>query len=116
MVLRCGSTASSWVRLQHFGFTPKADIVRTSQNRRDVPTTDIGPAIGHVVGSAEHPQFAERALRNICRGRAGYSALMLRVRMTVPHFSVSSAMSLPKSAAEPTSGALARSASRPLIL
>jgi hypothetical protein len=41
-----------------------------------------------------------------------YSALMLAARITLPHFSVSSAMSLPKSAGEPapiaTAGALRR--------
>ena len=36
--------------------------------------------------------------------------------MTLSHFSVSSAMSLPKSAGEPGNGVLPRSASRPLIL
>ena len=33
--------------------------------------------------------------------RRDHSALMLAARMTLPHFSVSSAMSLPKSAGEP---------------
>src|SRR6266446_1660391 len=41
---------------------------------------------------------------------------MLRARMTLPHFSVSSAMSLPKSAGEPGSTVPSRSASRALIL
>src|SRR5499426_1267327 len=45
-----------------------------------------------------------------------HSALMLRARMTLPHFSVSSAMSLPKSAGEPTNAVPPRSASRALIL
>jgi hypothetical protein len=45
-----------------------------------------------------------------------HSGLMLAARITLPHFSVSSAMSLPKSAGEPTSGVLPRSASRALIL
>src|SRR5215471_19392639 len=40
---------------------------------------------------------------------------MLRVRMTLPHFSVSSAMSLPKSAGEPGSTLPPRSASRAFI-
>jgi hypothetical protein len=39
------------------------------------------------------------------------SALMLRVRMTLPHFSVSSAMNLPKSAGEPAIGVPSKSAS-----
>src|SRR5207247_2248748 len=45
-----------------------------------------------------------------------HSALMLRARMTLPHFSVSSAMSLPKSAGESASTSPPRSASRALIL
>ena len=41
---------------------------------------------------------------------------MLAARITLPHFSVSSAMSLPKSAGEPASTVPPRSASRALIL
>src|SRR5262249_3063208 len=44
------------------------------------------------------------------------SALMLRARMTSPHFSVSSAMSLLKSAGESASTSPPRSASRAFIL
>src|SRR5262249_26793126 len=42
------------------------------------------------------------------RGLAGvpYSGLMLAARITLPHFSISSAMSFPKSAGEPGSGVL----------
>ena len=45
-----------------------------------------------------------------------YSGLMLAARMTLPHFSVSSAMSLPKSAGESASTIPSMSASRALIL
>ena len=45
-----------------------------------------------------------------------YSGLILAARITLPHFSVSSAMSLPKSAGESASGTLPRSARRALIL
>jgi hypothetical protein len=45
-----------------------------------------------------------------------HSALMLRARMTLPHFFVSSAMSLPKSAGESASALPPRSASRALNL
>src|SRR5262249_12626790 len=44
------------------------------------------------------------------------SALMLRARITLPHFSVSSAMCLPKSAGEPGSTVPPRSASRGFML
>src|SRR5262245_5375987 len=44
------------------------------------------------------------------------SALMLAARTTLPHFSVSSAMSLPKSAGETTSGVTPKTASRAFIL
>src|SRR6516162_2156751 len=59
------------------------------------------------------------------RGTGGYgistadrpqSALMSRARMTLPHFSVSLAMSLPKSAGESASTSPPRSASRAFIL
>ena len=44
--------------------------------------------------------FAERDLWNV-RGDGSIPALMLAARITLAHFSVSSAMSLPKSAGEP---------------
>jgi hypothetical protein len=44
-----------------------------------------------------------------------HSTLMLRARMTLPHFFVSSAISLPKSAGEPANAGLPRSASCALI-
>src|SRR5262249_38515762 len=48
--------------------------------------------------------------------RVSYSALIPAARMTLPHFSVSSAMSLPYSAGEPDSGVPPISASRALIV
>ena len=54
--------------------------------------------------------------REAARGRADHSALMLAARITLPHFSVSSAISLAKSADEPGSTVAPRSASRALIL
>ncbi len=44
-----------------------------------------------------------------------YSALMLAAQITLPHFSVLSAMSLPKSAGESASASPPRSASRASI-
>src|SRR5262245_47713071 len=48
--------------------------------------------------------------------RRRQSAMMPTNFTTLPHLSVSSAMNFPKSAGEPTSGVLPRSASRALIL
>jgi hypothetical protein len=56
--------------------------------------------------------FAERSLWNTSRGHSG---LMLAARITLPHFSVSSAISLPKSAGEPASTVPPRSA-RPALI
>ena len=57
-----------------------------------------------------------RVKRRMERRRArGHSGLRLAVRMTLPHFSVSSAMSFPKSAGEPPSTVPPKSASRALI-
>src|SRR6266581_4445736 len=50
------------------------------------------------------------------RSERPYSALMLAARITLPHFSVSSAMSLPKSADEPAIGVAPMSARRAFIL
>ena len=50
----------------------------------------------------------------MCSRTANHSGLMLAVRITLPHFSVSSAMSLPKSEGEPAITVPPRSASRAL--
>ena len=55
--------------------------------------------------------FAERDNMEY-RAREDHSGLMLAARITLPHFSVSSAMSLPKSAGEPGSTVPPWSASR----
>src|SRR5712671_3839345 len=60
-------------------------------------------------------RFAERDLWNI-GGGAIYSVLMLAARTTLAHFSVSSAMSSPKSAGEPESTVPPKSANRAFIL
>src|SRR5262249_20763282 len=62
------------------------------------------------------PIFAERDVMEYLAGMLLHSGLMFAERITLPHFSVSSAISLPKSAGEPTSGVPPRSASRSLIL
>src|SRR5262249_60425898 len=61
------------------------------------------------------PPFAERDLWNI-RAFPPQSALMPVNLTTLPHFSVSSAISLPNSAGEPASTVPPRSASRVFIL
>src|SRR5262249_45286830 len=63
--------------------------------------------------SCHEPTFSPNGRYGI--SWAAYSGLMLAVRTTLPHFSVSSAMSLPKSVVEPTSGVLPKSASCALI-
>jgi hypothetical protein len=50
------------------------------------------------------------------RDRAGQSALMLAVRITLAHFSISSAINLPKSVGEPVSTVPPRSAIRAFIV
>src|SRR5262249_21784254 len=60
--------------------------------------------------------FAERDVMEYRRRAEHYSALMLADLITLPHFSVSSAMNLPKSAGEPGSGQAPISASLPLSL
>src|SRR5215472_10201164 len=69
----------------------------------------LPPVVTH---SGHRDAFAERTLWNV----GDQSGLMFAARTTLPHFSVSSATSLPKSAGEPTSGVPPRSASRVLIL
>src|SRR5262245_47035878 len=50
------------------------------------------------------------------RDRADHSGLMLAAWITLPHFSVSSAISLPNWAGDPGSGVPPKSANRALIL
>ncbi len=52
----------------------------------------------------------------IARGNLDQSALTPANFTTLPHFSISSAMSLPKSAGEPTIAVAPRSANRTFIL
>src|SRR5262245_26980527 len=60
--------------------------------------------------------FAERVLWNIRPLKQPHCGLMLAARITLPRFSVSSAMSLPKSAGEPVITVPPRSASRAFIV
>src|SRR5262245_23596701 len=66
--------------------------------------------------SKRRPRFRGTGVTEHWIGLPHQSALMLRARMTLPHFSVSSAMSLPKSAGETTSGVTPKTASRAFIL
>ena len=66
--------------------------------------------------SGHRDAFAERHLWNVTPRPAGQSALMPVNFTTLPHFSVSSAMSFPKSAGEPTSGAPPKSVRRAFSL
>src|SRR5262245_27450836 len=78
-----------------FWFAPKATGVADTSAPRHSPNVRYG-IFGH--------------------DRADHSGLMLAARITLAHFSVSSAMSLPRSAGEPTSGVPPKSASLGFIL
>jgi hypothetical protein len=65
------------------------------------------PAMQPVVRSTSHNHTQVLDRRN-------HSGLMLAARITLAHFSVSWAMSLPKSAGEPDTGVPPKSASRAL--
>ena len=62
------------------------------------------------------PRDSRNGAYGISTADRHHSALMLAARITLRHFSVSSAMSLPKSAGESVSTSPPRSASRALIL
>src|SRR5262245_50969764 len=66
--------------------------------------------------SGHRDAFAERELRNIGRDCADHSGLMFAARITLLHFSVSSAISFPKSAGESASTSPPTSASRAFSL
>src|SRR5271168_2944288 len=70
-------------------------------------------------GEVEAVQSASTAAEKLTvapAGLAGHSGSMLAARITLAHFSVSSAINLPKSAGELAIAVLPRSASRALIL
>src|SRR5712691_3256274 len=67
-------------------------------------------------GHRPRPMFADRQLWNAAGEQSAYPALMLAARTTLPHFSVSAAMSMPKSAGDPRSAVPPNSANRALIL
>src|SRR5262245_25324152 len=70
--------------------------------------TGISHRVGRDCGG-----FAERNVME-CLGRLDHSGLMLAARITLPHFSVSSAMSLPESAGVPDNALPPTSARRGL--
>src|SRR5258708_5899633 len=69
-----------------------------------------------VVHADGHQPFAERTVTEYLAPSAVQSALMPTNLTTLPHFSVSSAMSLPKSAGELTNGAAPMSEMRAFLL
>src|SRR6516162_4667669 len=74
----------------------------------DLPTLQRSPMPRQRLSSTGFMEYRRRAEH--------YSALMLADLITLPHFSVSSAMSLPKSAGDIGIGTPPRSASRALIV
>jgi hypothetical protein len=83
------------------GITTKSDFVFTQPG----PNADMG-----------REKMMQRSNVSVRRTDRPHCALMLAARITLPHFSVSSAMNLPKSAGEPASTVAPKSASRALIV
>jgi hypothetical protein len=112
---RCMSFYTARVRLGHCSdvrcttaLPPKAEVHPRSCYVAHVPGAVIGGSIHwglSVAGRVRRTGFME------CQ-----SGLICAVRITSRHFSVSSAISLPKSAGEPGSAVAPRSAIRALIL
>jgi hypothetical protein len=98
------STAS--VKLGHSAMSAAMSGLPESSRRAD---------IGRLSKSAI-PVIAAIRLTEYWIGLLRQSALMLAARITLPHFSVSSAISLPKLAGEPGSAATPNSVSRAFIL
>src|SRR6267154_5423186 len=103
------------------GSWPPVPVRASSRHTRS--WGDSGHA-GHIGGTAALDPNRSLAGARLHAGKMKYpacsppvqSALMLAARITFPHFCVSSAISLPKSAAEPDSTMPPRSASRAFIL
>jgi hypothetical protein len=110
-------------------FAPLRDKVTSSAQSLARPFGRPSQGSGLSILTEPHDELAgphsitsSAAIRGTARyrisghSRTDHSGLMPADFTTLPHFSVSSAMSLPKSVAEPTSGVLPKSASRALIL
>src|SRR5262249_31755011 len=86
--------------------------------QNDVVAVDI-PQLAYLLHTTPRVFFRQEqpvGLLRATRVDQPYSGLMLAARTTLPHFSASSVMSLPKSAGEPASAASPKSASRAFIL
>src|SRR5215475_932140 len=103
----------------------KRNIIHTSSTAYEQDHSAAAPPSSVMNSRASSTQSFDHLIAPAIRGTKRYgisapsppqSALMPVNLTTLPHFSVSSAMSLPKSAGESASGALPRSASRILIL
>src|SRR6266508_1456943 len=100
-------------RLYHLGHS--TDVRSTAAFEGNPDIEQISPCWP----SLTHSRLGARGIRRrdlMERRRERHSGLMLAARITLPHFSVSSAMSLLKSAGEPTNAVPPSSASRALIL
>src|SRR6266508_2990972 len=100
-------------RLYHLGHS--TDVRSTAAFEGNPDIEQISPCWP----SLTHSRLGAREIRRrdlMERRRERHSGLMLAARITLPHFSVSSAMSLLKSAGEPTNAVPPSSASRALIL
>src|SRR5262249_45138242 len=75
-------------------------------------TSLSGPTVTSLSG-VYNPVSRNETLWNVGATMTAYSALILAARITLPHFSVSSARSVPKSAGESASSSPPMSASRP---
>src|SRR5215469_10732982 len=85
---------------------------------RSLCRKDRGPEFArglHLADISDHGS-QNGTLWNIGPGLPGHSGLMFAERITLAHFSVSSAMYFPNSAGEPGSTVLPRSARRAVIL
>src|SRR5262245_12459311 len=105
--LRCASLASA-----HSRCSASAFLVTKDGGRR--PPMPPPPGEG---GSSRQDHGAQRKMSALSDLRVlAHSGLMPASRTTLPHFSVSSAMNLPKSAGEPENTAQPRSVSRSRVL
>src|SRR5262245_35549160 len=93
-----------------------SSVTGTSCTRCATPSRLTGSRTSGSDGSPNALDFAERDVMEYLIGLPHQSALMFAARITLAHFSVSSAMCLPKSAGEPGSTVPPRSARRAFIL
>src|SRR5262245_19807848 len=122
------ATTSSRSRLRPCAKAPRCPARKLERAEEVFPSEDLGRPARSLqrysppyhsavpVGGHQRPRFRRTGVTEYWIGLPHQSGLMLAARITLPHFSVSSAISLPNWTGDPGNGVPPRSARRAFIL